>query len=815
MQVSFTPPASESRNVTSPAPSQNIPVVWQWEHKSGFRDFDAPSVQRIEKAYQRGITHVRLKSGKMGATPVEVFLIDMIQWNPVTGNVRSVRRVGPDSWWKGLTRYISGFIYTWETGKPRRVRFQTYSGRQSRKMDGSALHAIESFEGLIPAEESWCNRVVESTWFFPLCMCAIVANAVYLGIDADLNPDSSISYAAFSWFTAIENLFCVFFTAELLIRYGSYKTKWEFLQHYWFVFDGSLTLLMIAEVWIIPVAVLASSGDSGSGPTGKEFSILRIARLVKVSRLGRVIRLLRIFPEIMTLLKGIAQSMRSVFFTLLLLLILLFIFGILFKTQANNTPLQDTFTSVSQSMWILLLRGALLDEPSETINTVAETSPMLAVVFLIFIFLGSFTILNMLIGIVVEVVHDVSLHEKEQASISSLKASLYEVLECFDKDDDEHIHQDEFELLLRNPELKGILDSIGVNCLDLMSLRDVLFEDKQVAEPLTSKTSKSQSPCVRGDQSVEPTPENSCHQEEARKLTFDEFVEVVVRLRGGNAATVMDIVELRDLIRSRFARLEKLSESHGMLLATTNRSHAPLPVESQRNGLSMAFNGRTRCATIDSSSLSSSTLLENQKHGFMMPCEKTWQQELEALKNEWQKYYPRFRQELNPHVYESRDADSSDRIELIQKMQRQLEASHADILERICCVQKVQAQQEILHADTMNQISLIQRAQQQQELQCINMLEKIGSGQAILQMQEAQHGETLEKLCRIQQTQEDQEARHVHMMTSICSMQQVLQQLLEHASQKGNGSGEDRMLDRPSVSCPIPPVALPGPPCAG
>ena len=53
-------------------------------------------------------------------------------------------------------------------------------------------------------------------------------------------------------------------------------------------------------------------------------------------RLGRIARLLRAVPEVVTLLKGIAAAIRSVFFTLLLLLVLLFVFGVIFKTQAKE-----------------------------------------------------------------------------------------------------------------------------------------------------------------------------------------------------------------------------------------------------------------------------------------------------------------------------------------------------------------------------------------------------------------------------------------------------------------------------------------------
>eukprot|EP00438_Fugacium_kawagutii_P012119 Skav220368 [mRNA] locus=scaffold609:151450:157723:+ [translate_table: standard] len=84
----------------------------------------------------------------------------------------------------------------------------------------------------------------------------------------------------------------------------------------------------------------------------KELTILRTVRLLRLTRLGRIARLLRAVPEVVTLLKGIAAAIRSVFFTLLLLLVLLFVFGVVFKTQAKEDfpELHGLFPSVTLSV---------------------------------------------------------------------------------------------------------------------------------------------------------------------------------------------------------------------------------------------------------------------------------------------------------------------------------------------------------------------------------------------------------------------------------------------------------------------------------
>ncbi|CAE7556770.1 unnamed protein product, partial [Symbiodinium natans] len=48
---------------------------------------------RIEDAYQRGLGNVRLKTGKMDDTPMELFFHEMIQFDPKTTNKRKIRRL--------------------------------------------------------------------------------------------------------------------------------------------------------------------------------------------------------------------------------------------------------------------------------------------------------------------------------------------------------------------------------------------------------------------------------------------------------------------------------------------------------------------------------------------------------------------------------------------------------------------------------------------------------------------------------------------------------------------------------------------------
>merc|ERR1719235_379146 len=184
---------------------------------------------------------------------------------------------------------------------------------------------------------------------------------------------------------------------------------------------------MIFETWIMPLAMPAGSGG-GMG----DASMLRLLRLLRLTRMAR---LFRSVPELLTLLKGMAAAMRSVFSTLVLLVLFIYVFGIIFKQQSEGAgeELEAMFGSIPEAMWNLLLGGTLLDNITLHLNLLREEVPVLAGVFLVWMLLSSFTILNMLIGVLCEVVSSVSVAEKEKGVVSYVRSTLMGVLDSIDE----------------------------------------------------------------------------------------------------------------------------------------------------------------------------------------------------------------------------------------------------------------------------------------------------------------------------------------------------------------------------------------------
>merc|ERR1712217_663566 len=124
--------------------------------------------------------------------------------------------------------------------------------------------------------------------------------------------------------------------------------------------------------------------------------------------MARMAKLLQYMPELMILIKGMAVATRTVLYTLFLLMIIVYVFSIGFMQLTKGTDLQsEYFDSVLGSMSLLLMEGILPDKAA-FMRTMAQEHIFLAGALLLFILLGSLTVMNMLVGVLVEVVKNAS-----------------------------------------------------------------------------------------------------------------------------------------------------------------------------------------------------------------------------------------------------------------------------------------------------------------------------------------------------------------------------------------------------------------------
>jgi len=387
--------------------------------------------------------------------------------------------------------------------------------------------------------EGCLQAIARHQWFEHITFIIIAVNALWISIDADLNT-SDILLQAEPVFIVAENVFCTFFACELGIRFGAFKNKRNCLKDVWFVFDTCLVIVMVLETWVVSVVVaLLASGSTQTLDLGNA-TLVRMLRLLRLSRVARMARLLRSMPEIIILIKGMVAAVRSVFFTLLLLVVLLYVFAIVLKQASIQTPTGDEFFStVPRSMNKLIVYGIFYDGVGDLVDSIVQedgtgTAVLLLGCLYLFVLMASLTVMNMLIGVLCEVVSAVAKTEHEEIAITYLKDNLSPAVKAIcqvDEDitvEDVKISKQNFLNIMRDQKNARLLEHVEVDIFALIDLVDTIFE----ADPTL------------------PVDEEPC-------LTFQEFIEVMLEHRSTENCTVKDITDLRKYIRQRTERFDQ------------------------------------------------------------------------------------------------------------------------------------------------------------------------------------------------------------------------------------------------------------------
>lgn len=426
------------------------------------------------------------------------------------------------------------------------------------------------------------QRIARSSRFENFTFLVILLNALWIAVDTDHN-DAVVLLDAHLIFQVTENIFCSYFTAELLIRFMAFRRKRSCLRDVWFMFDTILVLGMVIETWIITAILLAVSGGSSSATEGLgSFSIFRMARLVKILRMARLARLLRMVPELVVILKSIGAAFRSVGFFLLLAVIIIYVYAVGFRQMTKGSDVGDQyFKSVPKAMNSLLLEG-MLPLYAILVRDVSRANAVYWPLIMTFILLASVTVMNMLVGVLVEVVRTVAERERESMTVIHVTNELREVMANFINDKAKApesvahprssnlgasigkvLHRGESESVAPRPTTRDRGASrtlIG----DIPDMSKETFGEFLGASPVVALLQDCGVDALALLDSVDMIFEEKV-KDGSRGLRFVDFVEVVLNMRGTNPATVKDVKEQMRLLKvatgESAARTNKIFES--------------------------------------------------------------------------------------------------------------------------------------------------------------------------------------------------------------------------------------------------------------
>eukprot|EP00928_Gymnodinium_smaydae_P037585 TRINITY_DN26064_c0_g1_i4.p1 TRINITY_DN26064_c0_g1~~TRINITY_DN26064_c0_g1_i4.p1 ORF type:complete len:672 (-),score=156.50 TRINITY_DN26064_c0_g1_i4:256-2271(-) len=364
------------------------------------------------------------------------------------------------------------------------------------------------------------TRLYQARKFEYVSLAVIAFNALWISIDTDMNTDKlDARYRVI--FTVVDNLFCSFFTFEVLVQFLAFTEKRKACRNGWFVFNCLLMVQMVFETWVMPLLLLLGGNSVFKlGPLAN----LRILRLLRLTRLLRMARIMRAMPELVFMLKGMLKATRSVGFTLLMLFCFLYVAGITVRQLAEGTESisQTYFPTVPASMYVLSIHCALLDEFSGVMNDVIEESYVVATVLGVVVLLAAVTMMNMLVGVLCEVMSTVAGQEKEKMAQAYVRSKVKQILQETDVDQnrDGYISIQEFQNILLHPDAISALKEVDVDPIALVDFADFIFQSDKEGQKFDNK------------------------------LDFESFMDLVMALRGNNTATVKDVVALRQFIHA-------------------------------------------------------------------------------------------------------------------------------------------------------------------------------------------------------------------------------------------------------------------------
>ncbi|MCB4438484.1 ion transporter [Alteromonas sp. McT4-15] len=217
------------------------------------------------------------------------------------------------------------------------------------------------------------ERIRANKWFEAFVISVIVISALLVGAKTYELPAGFSSITLFlDWFIS------AFFLTEITIRFLAEKRKRYFFRSFWNWFD---TLIVIIS--LIPA---------------DDTELALIARLVRVFR---VLRMISIIPELRILLVSLVKALPQLGYVMLLMFIIFYIYAAIGSTLFENiNPV--LWGDITISM-LTLFRIMTFEDWTDVMYETQEVYSLSWIFYLTFIFFTAFAFLNMVIGIVVNV----------------------------------------------------------------------------------------------------------------------------------------------------------------------------------------------------------------------------------------------------------------------------------------------------------------------------------------------------------------------------------------------------------------------------
>lgn len=274
-------------------------------------------------------------------------------------------------------------------------------------------------------------------------------------------------------------------------------------------------------------------------------------------------RLMKKVPELMIIIKGLLASVRSVGCTAILQVLILYVWSIIFVAEYHEAEeeggpdIDADFGTMGKSMFSLFIYGTVLDDVTYCTDGIRGTDNMAMLgLFIVFVLISSFTILNMLIGILCEVVSATAESEKTKAAESQVKKAIQDLFNNLDVDKSGNITEDEFMQMRSNPAVCEALEEMDIHDCHFARYCELLFHRTGGAEEGVGK---------------------------GIGIDEDTLINMILRLSPGNHINALDFSLLQGSIDSTQESLrDRILKIHELVAESAKKSGTILPRAPQQ-----------------------------------------------------------------------------------------------------------------------------------------------------------------------------------------------------------------------------------------
>ena len=209
--------------------------------------------------------------------------------------------------------------------------------------------------------------------FSTIVIAVIVASAVYAGVSSyNIAPEYTIYLDLFDYAITL------FFLIEIIIRIISERSLKKFFSDGWNVFD-----FLIVTISLVPINNVES---------------VFVARLLRIIR---VLRIITVVPAFRHIIDSLIKTIPRVGFIALLMFIFMYVWGAI-GTMFFGRVDPENWGNIGLAL-ITLVQIATYDDWAAIMGQVTEVYPFAWIFFVSFIIINAVILLNMVIGVIVDV----------------------------------------------------------------------------------------------------------------------------------------------------------------------------------------------------------------------------------------------------------------------------------------------------------------------------------------------------------------------------------------------------------------------------